>query len=106
MSFFDIFKSKSMFQEVKECLATPNALLLDVRSAGEYRTGHIPGSINVPLKSIHQVDNIAKSKDVLICVYCQSGIRATNAVTSLKGRGYTNVKNLGSIKKYRGMIER
>lgn len=95
-----------MFEEVKECLNTPGGVLLDVRSPGEYRTGHIPGSINVPLKSIHEADKIIKSKDALVCVYCQSGVRATNAVTALKGRGYTNVKNLGGMKKYHGKIDR
>lgn len=106
MSLFDVFKHKSMFEEVKECRGTPGAVLLDVRSAGEYRTGHIPGSVNVPVKSIHEAEKIIKSKDALVCVYCQSGIRASNAATALKGMGYTNVKNLGGMKKYHGKIER
>lgn len=106
MSFFDLFRKNTMMDGVKECRETPGAFLLDVRSPGEYRTGHIPGSINVPLKSIHEVGKIVKNRDALVCVYCQTGVRAANAATSLRGKGYTNVKNLGGMKKYRGKVER
>ena len=52
MGFFDLFQQADIDQGVKEYLATPGAVLLDVRTSEEYRDGHIPGSKNVPLQEI------------------------------------------------------
>lgn len=106
MGIFDIFHRKDMFQEVTECRNTPGGVLIDVRGRDEYNSGHIPGAINVPVNDIHKADKYIKKKDDLVCVYCLSGMRAANAATALRSRGYTNVKNLGGIKKYHGKIER
>lgn len=106
MGLLNIFKQKSMLDEVKECRSTPGAVLLDVRSPDEYMTGHIPGSVNVPVSRIHEAEKLIRSKDTMVCVYCQSGFRAANAVTALRGKGYTNVKNIGGMKKYHGKIDR
>ena len=43
MGFFDLFQQADIDQGVKEYLATPGAVLLDVRTSEEYRDGHIPG---------------------------------------------------------------
>ncbi|MDO4834099.1 MAG: rhodanese-like domain-containing protein [Bacillota bacterium] len=106
MSLFGLSKGKSMLEEVKECLDSPDGVLLDVRSPEEYSNGHIPGSINIPVNSIHEAGEIIKGKDAPVCVYCLSGIRAASAAAVLRGEGYTKVKNLGGIKKYHGRIER
>ena len=47
MGFFDLFQQADIDQGVKEYLATPGAVLLDVSTSEEYRDGHIPGSKNV-----------------------------------------------------------
>ena len=49
MSILDIFKSADINEGVKEFRADKSAVLLDVRSKEEYASGHIPGSINIPL---------------------------------------------------------
>ncbi|MGN0702367.1 MAG: rhodanese-like domain-containing protein [Lentihominibacter sp.] len=106
MGIFDIFHKKNMLQEVTECRNTPGGVLIDVRGRDEYNDGHIPGAINVPVNDIHKADRYIRKKDALVCVYCLSGMRAANAAAALRARGYTNVKNLGGIKKYHGKIER
>ena len=42
MSFFDFFKQPDINQGVKEYKASPNAVLVDVRTVQEYQEGHIP----------------------------------------------------------------
>ncbi|MDA8099539.1 MAG: rhodanese-like domain-containing protein [Nitrospiraceae bacterium] len=67
--------------------------LLDVRTDKEYKQGHIPGAIHIPL---HEVGSRAKKirKDKGIVVYCQSGNRSIWAIKRLMGMGFTNLYNL------------
>lgn len=61
--------------------------LLDVRTAGEFRTCHIPGAVNVP------VDQIGRHRERLaqvagpVVVVCQAGPRATQAQGLLAAAG-------------------
>jgi phage shock protein E len=73
-------------------------VLIDVRTAQEFQSGHIESAINLPHTSIGQDIAGAKvNKDDHIVVYCKSGRRATLASETLKGLGYTNVENLGGL---------
>ena len=73
--------------------------------AQEYREGHIPGSINVPLQTIDKVTSIAENKDTALFVYCYSGARSRQAMAMLQHMGYTKVQNLGGIATYQGKVE-
>ena len=106
MGFFDFFKQPDINRGVKEYQATPGAVLLDVRTAEEYRGGHIPGSKNIPLQAIDKVASVAENKDTVLYVYCQSGARSRQATGLLQGMGYTNVNNIGGIAAYSGRVER
>ena len=106
MGFFDFFKQPDVNQGVKEYQRTSGAVLLDVRTPGEYRNGHIPGSQNVSLQTIDRVDSVAQNKDTALYVYCQSGARSRQAAGLLKQMGYTNVNNIGGIAAYEGKVER
>jgi len=106
MGFFDFFKQPDVNQGVKEYQRTSGAVLLDVRTPGEYRNGHIPGSKNVSLQTIDRVDSVAQNKDTALYVYCQSGARSRQAAGLLKQMGYTNVNNIGGIAAYEGKVER
>lgn len=76
-------------------LVRDGAIILDVRSKGEYASGHIEGSINIALDQLST--NIAKLKDknqtIIAC--CASGMRSGSATSFLKANGYTNVYNGG-----------
>ena len=106
MSFFDLFKQPDVNRGVKEFQRTSGAVLLDVRTPEEYRSGHIPGSKNIPLQTIDRVGSVAENKDTALYVYCQSGARSRQAAGLLKQLGYTNVNNIGGIAAYEGKVER
>ena len=52
MGILDIFKRPDINAGVEEYRNNPGALLVDVRGADEYRQGHIPGSVNLPLSGL------------------------------------------------------
>ena len=85
---------------------TDGALLIDVRTRSEFKEGHIPGSVNIPLQMIDQVEDIAESTDMPLFVYCRSGGRSGQAAVLLEERGYTDVQNIGGIAEYTGEVER
>ena len=106
MSVFHLFKHPNINQSVKEYNDLPVAILLDVRTPQEYREGHIPGSVNLPLQSLDNAEEIIENEDTPIYVYCHSGIRSRQAAVLLGAMGYTNVKNIGGIAAYSGKVER
>ncbi len=76
-------KAKVDYKELK----SNGALIVDVRSPGEFKQGHYSGSVNVPLDRINQkIGNIKKKKKPVIAV-CQSGMRSGRAVAIMKQNG-------------------
>jgi len=73
-----------------------DALVVDVRDAGEYAAGHVLGAKNVPLARIEDgANDLAKRKDKPIIVYCDTGTnRAAKALGALKKQGFAQVVNL------------
>ncbi len=70
------------------------AVIIDVRSAGEYRGGHIPGSKNIPLQNLSgHIAKLDKKKPIITC--CASGMRSGSAKSMLKAKGF-EVYNGGS----------
>ena len=105
MSFFHFFKQPDIYQGVNEYKSMPGAVLLDVRMPQEYREGHIPGSVNLPLQSLDNAEEIIENKDTPIYVYCHSGSRSRQAAAMLGAMGYPNVTNIGGIAAYSGKVE-
>ena len=71
------------------------ATIIDVRSKGEYNSGHIKGSLNIPLNDLGDAlpKHLDKSKAIITC--CASGMRSAAAKSVLKDKGYTEVYNGG-----------
>lgn len=70
-----------------------NVVLVDARTRGEYKRGHLRGSIHVPVDSMReQLDRIPKDKEVW--VYCQVGLRGYIAQRILMQSGFEKVRNL------------
>lgn len=68
------------------------ALLLDVRTPGEFANGNLEGAINMPLDSLREhLSELDKSRPIVI--YCQVGLRGYLAERILKPAGF-NVSNL------------
>ena len=76
-------------------LVKEGATILDVRTKGEYVSGHIRGSVNIPVEQLHK--NLQKFKDkkrpIITC--CESGMRSASAKGILTSNGFTNVHNGG-----------
>jgi rhodanese-related sulfurtransferase len=72
----------------------PNTVI-DVRSPEEYMSGHVAGSLNIPLQDItNHVEEIkAMPKPIMLC--CASGNRSGQATAYLKSMG-VDCKNGGS----------
>lgn len=79
------------------------AIIIDVRSPGEFSSGHIQGSKNIPLQSLASgMKSIPKDKPIITC--CASGMRSANAKAQLKSMGYATVENGGGWSSLRGKI--
>lgn len=74
-----------------------DAVVIDVRESAEYRKGHIPGAVNVPLSQLG--DDSAKlaryrKSGVPVVVACQSGTRAGRAASVLRKLEFEKVYTL------------
>jgi phage shock protein E len=70
------------------------AIIVDVRSKGEYSAGHIKDSINIPLDQLsNQLDRLDKDKTIITC--CASGMRSASAKSLLLSSGFRKVYNGG-----------
>ena len=73
------------------------ALVIDVRSAGEFSSGHLAKAINIPLDEIETaLPKRVKDKNQVLLLHCASGMRSGMAKSKLNGMGYMNAFNLGS----------
>jgi len=75
-----------------------DALVIDVRSSGEFTGGHIDGAINIPHGEIGStIEGVEPDRSRVIIVYCHSGSRSATAKRTLERAGYTQVVNGGSL---------
>jgi phage shock protein E len=78
------------------------ALIIDVRSPEEFRSGHVPSALNIPLGQLcEQLPKHVKEPQQPLLLHCLSGGRSAIAQQQLKRMGYTHVFNLGSLARAR-----
>lgn len=70
-------------------LVNDGAIIVDVRSPMEYKSGHIPDSLNIPLDSIRGKMDELKKKNKTIITVCRSGARSSAAKGQLSSNGIT-----------------
>lgn len=104
MSIFEMMKPGNINKGVEEFRGNRNSILVDVRSKEEYSRGHIPGSVNIPLDRLGEIEDYAPDKSVKLYVHCLSGARSGRAVSQLKNMGYENAENIGGIGSYKGEL--
>lgn len=76
-------------------IKNPGVVVLDVRTAGEFASGHIENAINIDVESSSFDSEIAKlDKTVEYAVYCHSGRRSGIAADKLAGAGFEKIANL------------
>ncbi|MDO5755187.1 MAG: rhodanese-like domain-containing protein [Tissierellia bacterium] len=93
-------------EELEQALADKKTVV-DVRSWEEYKSGHIPGAISLPVQDL---EKRAKRKlgnfDNEIYLYCQSGARSRRGKQILENMGYQKVKNFGAISTWTKKLEK
>ena len=68
-------------------------VLLDVRETDEYRTGHAPGAVHIPLG--HLTNRMGELPvDRPIAAHCASGSRSPTAISLLRRAGFTHLANI------------
>jgi len=101
-----LIKSELDHQANKGSLLTPSlairlmnnhddALVIDLRTAADYKNGHIRGAKNSPLNDFAKnIDTYSGYKDKEVLVYCNSGNTAIRAIKALKKAGFEKINNL------------
>ena len=80
-------------------------VIVDVRRADEFASGHIPSAINIPNESIGKAQPAElPDLDQLVMVYCRSGNRSKQAAKKLAEMGYTNIVEFGGINTWPGEV--
>ena len=82
------------------------AVIIDVRTPGEYRDGHIPGVVNIPLDELEKrMGEIPKDKKTVLI--CRTGSRSAQGTRLLRSKGFNNVYNsTGGMSTWKGPVER
>lgn len=87
------YKRSAVGKMLPELLAQ-GGVVIDVRSEGEFASGHYPNSMNIPLGQISaRLNDIPKDKPLVLC--CASGTRSGMAARMLKSKGF-NAFNAGA----------
>jgi hydroxyacylglutathione hydrolase len=70
----------------------PGATVVDVRSESEWRVGHVPGALNIPLAQLTR--RVGELRDAgAVVVHCQGGARSAVAASVLRAAGIQHVTN-------------
>lgn len=89
-----------------KALLQQGAEIIDVRTKGEFVSGHIKGSKNIPLNTIGNQNHFkGKGKDKHYILCCASGMRSGTAKSILKSNGFTNVYNGGGWQSLQNKIK-
>ncbi|ERM84149.1 rhodanese [Rhodonellum psychrophilum GCM71 = DSM 17998] len=98
---FDFFRSKPKnyidlkSEDFNKGLTAKDAVLIDVRSAGEFNSGKIKGARNIDIMGpgfLAQIQNLPKDKSYYL--YCRSGNRSGQAADVMGKNGFEKVYNL------------
>jgi phage shock protein E len=97
IAFFRFNRSGQISAKAAAAHLKSGALVIDVRSPGEFSSGHLTNAINLPLDEIETaLPQRVKDKNQVLLLHCASGMRSGMAKSKLNGMGYTNAFNLGS----------
>ncbi|MCP4498757.1 MAG: rhodanese-like domain-containing protein [Deltaproteobacteria bacterium] len=87
--------------EVARQQVEAGAKLIDVRSPGEFSSGHLPGAQNIPLGELAARLGSIGDKEKPVVIYCLSGGRSGSAKGILARGGFTQVFDLGAMSRWR-----
>lgn len=94
MGLFNFFGGGSSLSEYLE----KGAVIIDVRTPGEYQGGHVKGSKNIPLDTISRRAKEIKNMNKPVILCCASGMRSGQATSMLKSAGVDCINGGGWMK--------
>lgn len=80
-----------------------DAIIVDVRDADRFRSGHIPMAINLPAWRIEQ-GQVSLPKSRVLVVYCDTGATSIKAARILSDMGYEVINCVGGLKNYKASL--
>lgn len=98
---FNFFKTQAKnytdlnSEDFQKGMTASDAVLIDVRSQGEFQSGKIKGARNIDIMGsgfVNQIQNLPKDKKYYL--YCRSGNRSGQACSLMAKNGFENVNNL------------
>ena len=102
MGLLDLFGLGKKSKQLRT-LVSEGAVIIDVRTPREYNSGHISGSMNIPLDDLNsQMKKLLQIKKPLV-LCCASGMRSRTATSFLKGKGFDSY-NGGSWMRLNALI--
>ena len=105
VAFFVWKRLSFVSAEVARKQLAEGAVVIDVRSPEEFRSGHVPNAVNIPLGELREsLPRRVKDKSQVLLLHCLSGGRSGIAKQQIKGMGYQNVFNLGSYGRARQIV--
>lgn len=82
-------------EEFQKGFASKDAILVDVRTAEEFATGHLPGAMNLDYFAYEFIDRLEElDVDANYFVYCRSSRRSLRACTLMRNGGFKNIFHL------------
>ena len=76
------------------CKQDPNAVILDIRSEEDHRSGHVPGSRNIPFASVMERSDELKGYSQIF-IHCYGGQGSTSIAANLAEVGFENICYVG-----------
>jgi rhodanese-related sulfurtransferase len=78
-------------QDAIQLINRRNAVVLDIRDAAAFATGHLPQARHLAFADLAKAPQVAKNKSTPVLLVCQTGQRSTKAEATLKEAGYAEV---------------
>lgn len=85
-------------------LAAAGAKVVDVRTAEEFASGHVPGAINIPYDQIARRASEIGPPATAVVLYCRTGRRSGIAVEALQKAGYEKLYDFRSVTAWPGEL--
>ncbi len=105
-AFFVLKRLTLVSVEVARQRLAAGALVIDVRSPEEFRCGHLPEAVNIPLSEFcENLPRQVKDKNQILLLHCLSGGRSAIAKQQARSLGYSAVFNLGSYSRAKQILE-
>lgn len=83
------------------------SVIIDVRTEGEWATGHLEGAVLIPYERIgNEISKVVTDKKDTVYLYCRTGRRTGIAYDTLKKAGYENLINLETVENASKILNR